>query len=729
MLRLDRDLGIIGTDEVLPPDDLPPPRHFESLGFEDPRPLVWRNELWCLSNMRQLNEEGRAEMVLARIAKDPQGHCAFTDWRILASGRPPQWEKNWMPQVVGDELRFIYSVDPTRGLSESGEVLCDEDAPIAVENFRGGSQAIAFDGGWLILIHEWELAGTRRNYFHRFIWLDSRNRLAQVSRRFFFLKPASEFVAGLAWHVSGDCLVASFGIDNHSPTFAIIEARDIRKALLDIDEHRLASERACEAGCAVFDALRTPSTAAALPENGPHAPLSLLQQVHLINLDRSPARLVNFRRRNPHLDNVLRIRAVDGVSIDKNLLIQEGVITEDLPYLPGSLGCSLSHVNLWKKAVSENRIVTIFEDDVICADRFQEESTELLSRLPDDWDIVQWGYLVWPFFIWLDFGFAKAKLEFYDHSFSEDRSRFQSASLPRSLVRTAHVLGTQAYTVSPKGARALLEYCLPLRKRFIPFPGTGVVIEDKAIDCPMSGAYSSIQAFTCLPPLVIPDDKQPSVLAELDRTSATEDAVTGEYEFTLDWFSRLIPIWEPLLARLKPARILEIGSFEGRSTCYLIETCARTNHIEIYCVDTWEGGIENDKKTMPEVERRFDHNVAIAKTRAPHGATVKKLKKKSVTALAEILSSNQPPFDLIYVDGSHQALDVLTDSIMAFQLLRVGGVMIFDDYLWSWDPEGKQDTLNMPKAAIDSFINLFQRKLRVISGLPIYQLYIEKLFS
>ena len=37
-------------------------------------------------------------------------------------------------------------------------------------------------------------------------------------------------------------------------------------------------------------------------------------------------------------------------------------------------------------------------------------------------------------------------------------------------------------------------------------------------------------------------------------------------------------------------------------------------------------------------------------------------------------------------------------------------------------------TLNLPKAAIDSFINLFQRKLRVISGLPIYQLYIEKLF-
>jgi predicted O-methyltransferase YrrM len=53
-----------------------------------------------------------------------------------------------------------------------------------------------------------------------------------------------------------------------------------------------------------------------------------------------------------------------------------------------------------------------------------------------------------------------------------------------------------------------------------------------------------------------------------------------------------------------------------------------------------------------------------------------------VTALAEILSSNEPPFDLIYVDGSHQASDVLTDSIITFQLLRVGGVMTFDDYVW-----------------------------------------------
>jgi Methyltransferase domain len=83
----------------------------------------------------------------------------------------------------------------------------------------------------------------------------------------------------------------------------------------------------------------------------------------------------------------------------------------------------------------------------------------------------------------------------------------------------------------------------------------------------------------------------------------------------------------------------------------------------------------------------------------------------------------------IYIDGSHQAPDVLADSVLAFQLLRVGGIMIFDDYLWRMEPEGRQDSLNIPKPAIDSFINIFQRKLRVVSGFTNYQLYIEKTFS
>jgi predicted O-methyltransferase YrrM/glycosyltransferase involved in cell wall biosynthesis len=213
------------------------------------------------------------------------------------------------------------------------------------------------------------------------------------------------------------------------------------------------------------------------------------------------------------------------------------------------------------------------------------------------------------------------------------------------------------------------------------------------------------------------------------RPSQTSTITVREYEFTADWFSGYTSVWAQLIEQLKPTKILEIGSFEGRSTCYLIENCSKTEPVEIYCVDTWEGGIEHHKNAMGEVERRFDHNVTLAKQQASHAASVRKLKKSSTQALAEIIARREEPFDLIYVDGSHQAPDVLADAVLAFQLLRVGGIMIFDDYLWRLGPDGSQDPLNMPKPAIDSFINIFQRKLRVMSGLPIYQLYIEKMFS
>ena len=54
------------------------------------------------------------------------------------------------------------------------------------------------------------------------------------------------------------------------------------------------------------------------------------------------------------------------------------------------------------------------------------------------------------------------------------------------------------------------------------------------------------------------------------------------------------------------------------------------------------------------------------------------------------------------------------------------GLMIFDDYLWSMEGPGRQDPLNMPKPAIDAFINIFQRKMFVVRGAPLYQLFATK---
>jgi GR25 family glycosyltransferase involved in LPS biosynthesis len=238
-------------------------------------------------------------------------------------------------------------------------------------------------------------------------------------------------------------------------------------------------------------------------------------QVHVINLDGGIARMMKFKEYNPYLD-VIRVSAVDGTSVNKEELIEQGIITRDMCYAPGSLGCALSHLNLWKKSVAENRSITIFEDDVISLFRFRQATIEVFSQLPNDWDIIQWGYNINPLFVWLDLEISKAKLEFYDRRFSgANLLKFRALSFPSRPVRIAHSFGLMAYSVSPKGGRALLEYCLPLSDRLIPFPGTGVVIRETGIDCPMCGVYGSIQAFACMPPIVIHDDEQLS-----DRVTA-----------------------------------------------------------------------------------------------------------------------------------------------------------------------------------------------------------------
>jgi exopolysaccharide biosynthesis predicted pyruvyltransferase EpsI/glycosyltransferase involved in cell wall biosynthesis/GR25 family glycosyltransferase involved in LPS biosynthesis len=239
--------------------------------------------------------------------------------------------------------------------------------------------------------------------------------------------------------------------------------------------------------------------------------------IHLINLDRSSDRLAMFKRRNSHLKNVLRVPAVDGMLVNRQELMADGVISDDFAYGPGTLGCALSHVRLWEKAITKDVVVTIFEDDVVCSLDFESETQRITACLPTDWDIVLWGYIFNPSFVWLDYGFSKAKLEFYDRRVARDLQCFQHTRFSPTAVRLAHAFGLQAYSVSPAGARKLLDYCLPLRREFIPFPDAGVTIENEGIDSAMCGAYGSMQSFACIPPLVAHDDGQMSDRAQVDK--------------------------------------------------------------------------------------------------------------------------------------------------------------------------------------------------------------------
>jgi predicted O-methyltransferase YrrM len=207
----------------------------------------------------------------------------------------------------------------------------------------------------------------------------------------------------------------------------------------------------------------------------------------------------------------------------------------------------------------------------------------------------------------------------------------------------------------------------------------------------------------------------------------------SEYQFTKDWFGWAPPVWEQLIPMLpERKKFLEIGSFEGRSTVWIVENMMEDGGF-IDCIDTWQGGEEHGTEDMDSVEKRFDQNVALLKAKFPKREAVK-LKGSSVSVLAGNMCvagnihedleggdyDNKETYDFIYIDGSHIAKDVLTDACMAWPLLKPKGIMVFDDYVWG-DP---RDILHRPKVAIDAFTNIFAEEVEVIHvG---YQLVVRK---
>jgi glycosyltransferase involved in cell wall biosynthesis len=233
LLRLDDDLGVEHCAEILPPADMPPPRFPQVRGFEDMRLFAWKGGLWCSAMVRELTTEGWCEQVLARIDGEPPGPYRLCDWRVLRPVWPRQHEKNWMPLVADDRLQFVYSSDPTRVVDERGQPLSETTPPIGAENFRGSSQAIHFDGGWLTIVHEVLWREGRRFYQHRFVWFDRAMRLRRVSRPYVWRNKGVEYAVGLAWHPDGERIVVSLGIDDAEAWIGAVAASDIRAALQD----------------------------------------------------------------------------------------------------------------------------------------------------------------------------------------------------------------------------------------------------------------------------------------------------------------------------------------------------------------------------------------------------------------------------------------------------------------------------------------------------------------
>lgn len=142
-------------------------------------------------------------------------------------------------------------------------------------------------------------------------------------------------------------------------------------------------------------------------------------------------------------------------------------------------------------------------------------------------------------------------------------------------------------------------------------------------------------------------------------------------------------------------KFLQIGTFTGDASVWLLDNILTDQSSHLTDVDTWAGSEEDAHKAM-DFEDVF--NTYIEKTKGRNRSYYRGTSADFIMNKAAFGPTDY--YDFIYIDGDHTASAVLADAAMAFYYLKPGGIMAFDDYQWKSDSGEPMDS---PRSAINFF--------------------------
>lgn len=185
-------------------------------------------------------------------------------------------------------------------------------------------------------------------------------------------------------------------------------------------------------------------------------------------------------------------------------------------------------------------------------------------------------------------------------------------------------------------------------------------------------------------------------------------------KYSSDWTECHTPHWLNIFSefispnRTSSINFLEIGCFEGQSSVWFVKNVLHEPNDRLYCVDIFHVPYHDSKR----IEFAFDKSIAL------YGQSkVTKIKERSITALSKFEDNF---FDIIYIDGDHEAGSVLCDAIQSLRICKHGGIMLFDDYHMPM----LENMIHPTKKGIDYFLELYSHEVEIIhSG---YQLGVRK---
>ena len=164
-----------------------------------------------------------------------------------------------------------------------------------------------------------------------------------------------------------------------------------------------------------------------------------------------------------------------------------------------------------------------------------------------------------------------------------------------------------------------------------------------------------------------------------------------------DWFSSNIPTFEKFLNKYKGlpnVNFLQIGVYLGHGSEWLLKNILTDKTSSLTDIDTWKGSDETEHKNIS-----FDNVHTYYLERTKKYKNLLSIQSKSEYVLPNLNHT----YDFIYIDGDHTAKVVADDAEGAWKILKPGGILAFDDYMWGQDlPE-----YTTPRPAIDNFLSKY----------------------
>ena len=172
-------------------------------------------------------------------------------------------------------------------------------------------------------------------------------------------------------------------------------------------------------------------------------------------------------------------------------------------------------------------------------------------------------------------------------------------------------------------------------------------------------------------------------------------------KFSNKWFLNNFEIFNFFLPKDKNKKFdyLEVGCFEGLSSFYVL---SEYNYVNAFFLDIWDLPNPNSKtlsNDFDSIEKAFDENLS--------GFNFIKIKDDSVVSMRKLFKQNKS-FDFIYIDGSHNGEDIISDAIESFKILKIYGLIFFDDFLQYDNSRNIQSY-----EGISKFLSLYSNYLKI----------------